>query len=44
MKPSTMPSHGHDVAVYEPAWLDVRFDPLNADHARRNHGLAAVNR
>jgi hypothetical protein len=34
----------HDVAAYERARLDVRFDPLNADLARRNHGLAAVNR
>lgn len=33
----------HDVTSYERAWRDVRFDQLNDELARRNHGLALVN-
>lgn len=32
-----------DVDSYERAWRDVRFDQLNSELARRNHGLAVVN-
>jgi hypothetical protein len=33
----------HDLDSYERAWRDVRFDQLNGELARRNHGLAIVN-
>ena len=33
----------YDVDSYERAWRDVRFDQLNGELARRNHGLALVN-
>jgi hypothetical protein len=33
----------HDVDSYERAWREVRFDELNGELARRNHGLALVN-
>jgi hypothetical protein len=33
----------HDVESYERAWREVRFDLLNGELARRNHGLALVN-
>ena len=33
----------YDVDSYDRAWRDVRFDELNGELARRNHGLALVN-